>query len=64
MTLRRIVIVGSSIPAVDLEAMGFGAAATVDEALAAAVKGGARRLLVVPRALRALPVPAGGGGRR
>lgn len=64
MASRRIVIVGSSIPAADLEAMGFGAAATVDEALADAVKQGAKRLLVVPRALRALPVPVGGGGRR
>ncbi len=60
---RRIVIAGSSIPAADLAAMGFGAAGSVDEALAAAVAAGARRLLVVPRALRALPVPAGGGAR-
>jgi nickel-dependent lactate racemase len=61
---RRIVIAGSSIPAADLEAMGFGAAASVDAALADAVKGGAKRLLVVPRALHALPVPAGAGGGR
>ncbi len=60
---RRIVVVGSSIPAAELEAMGFGSAATVEEGLAAAVARGARSLLVVPRALRALPVPAGGGGR-
>lgn len=60
---RKIVIAGSSIPKAELEAMGFGSAAGVDEALADAVKRGARRLLVVPRALRALPVPAGAGGR-
>jgi nickel-dependent lactate racemase len=57
---RRIVIAGSSIPAADLQAMGFGAAATVEEALAEAAARGARRLLLVPRALRALPVRAGG----
>ena len=64
MASRRIVVVGSSIPAAELQAMGFGAAATVEEGLADAVGRGAKRLLVVPRALRALPVPAGGGGRR
>ncbi len=60
---RKIVVACSSIPKGDLEAMGFGSAATVDEALADAVKRGARRLLVVPRAMRVLPVPAGAAGR-
>jgi nickel-dependent lactate racemase len=60
---RRIVIVGSSIPKADLEAMGLGSAATVEEALAEAAGRGARRLLVAADALRALPVPAGSGGR-
>lgn len=59
MATRRIVVVGSSIPAADLHAMGFGSAATVEEALSAAAAAGAKRLLVVPRALAALPVPAG-----
>ena len=58
---RRIVVVGSSLPPADLRAMGLGAAATVEEALKEAAGRGAKRLLVVPRALRALPVPAGGG---
>ncbi len=56
---RKIVVIGSSIPAADLQAMGFGAAGTVEEALKDAMARGAKRLLVVPRALRALPVPAG-----
>jgi nickel-dependent lactate racemase len=60
---RRIVIVGSSIPRADLEALGFGAAATVEEALAEAAGRGAKRLLVAVDGTRALPVPAGGGGR-
>lgn len=54
---RKVVIVGSSIPPGELAAMGLGAAATVEEALRQAVAAGARRLLVVPRALRALLVP-------
>jgi nickel-dependent lactate racemase len=58
---RKIVVAGSSIPAAELAALGFGAAASVDEALAAAAKAGARRLLVVPRAIGVLPVPAAGG---
>ncbi len=60
MASRSIVVVGSSLPAEELAAMGFGWAATVEEALAAAVAKGAKRLLVVPRALRALPVAPGG----
>jgi len=57
---RRIVIAGSGIPAADLEAMGFGSAPDAASALAAAVAAGARRLLVVPRAVASLPVPDGG----
>jgi len=59
---RKVVIAGSSLSAGDLGALGLGAAATVDEALAAAAAAGARRVLVVPRALRALP--SGPGGKR
>lgn len=57
---RRILVAGSSLPPEDLHAMGFGAAATLEEALAAVVARGAKRLLVVPHALRALPIPPGG----
>ncbi len=53
---RRIVVVGSSIPDADLRALGIEPARTVEEALAAAAACGARRLLFVPHALRALPV--------
>ena len=57
---RRVVIAGSSLPAAELAGMGFGAAATVEEALEAVAAAGAKRLLFVPRALRAVPFPAGG----
>jgi hypothetical protein len=59
LSTRKIVIAGSGVPAADLAAMGLGSAATAEEALAAAVAAGARRLLVVRRAVEVLAVPAG-----
>jgi len=55
---RKIVVVGSSIPPADLQAMGLGSAARVEDALKEALSRGAKRLLVVQRALRAMPVAA------
>lgn len=55
---RKIVVAGSSIPPADLQAMGFGAAARVEDALKEVLARGAKRLLVVARTLRAMPVPS------
>ncbi|MHC4922643.1 MAG: lactate racemase domain-containing protein [Planctomycetota bacterium] len=55
---HKVVIAGSSLDAADLESMGLGSAATVDDALAAAAADGATRVMIVQQAIGCLPQKA------